>query len=80
MFIKKFVHRRVDGSSSTYLVMVRSYRQGKQVYQQELCRLGKLEDLQASGQLDRLIQGLARLSQRRWVIADEIASPPEKSP
>lgn len=80
MFVRKYIRRKADGTTDTYLLVVRTYRQGKKVYQQQLCRLGKLEELKASGQLDRLIQGLARFSQRRWVMGDEASSPPERLP
>ncbi len=80
MFVRKYVSRRADGTVDTYLGLAYTYRQGDKVYQQRLCRLGKLDELQAGGQLDRLIQGLAQFSRRRWVIADEIPSRTEKSP
>ena len=80
MFIRKYLKRRADGTTDTYLLIARTYRQGKKVYQQQICRLGKLEELQSSGQLDKLIQGLARFSQRRWTTADAISSSVEKSP
>ena len=80
MFVRKYLSRRADGSVATYLLIARTYRQGEKVYQQQICRLGRLDELQASGQLDRLIQGLARFSQRRWIMAGEIPSRPEKSP
>lgn len=80
MFIRKYVRRRADGSSDTHLAIARTYRQGKRVYQQEVCRLGRLEELQASGQINRLIQGLARFSQRRWVMGDETSSLPQRLP
>lgn len=60
----------------TNLALACTYRRGKQVLQRELCRLGNLEELQASGQLDRLIQSLARFSRRRWVMAGETGVPP----
>ena len=63
---------------STYLGIVRTYYQGGKVYQQRLCHLGSLDQLLEKGEIDRLIEGLARFSQKRWVIADEIT--PSKSP
>lgn len=80
MFVRKYVRRRADDSSETFLAIARTHRQGKKVYQQELCRLGKLEELQTSGQLDRLIRGLAQVSRQRWVMVDEVAPEPGKLP
>lgn len=80
MFVRKFIRRRANGTVDTYLVLARTYRQGKKIYQQELCRLGKLEELQTSGQLDRLIRGLAQFSRQRWVMVDEVTPEPDKLP
>ena len=53
-----------------YLQIVSSHRQGKQVRQQVLATLGRLEGLQASGQLDRLLRSGARFGQQMaWVDA-----------
>lgn len=80
MFIRKYVRRRADGTVDTRLVIARTYREGKKVYQEDVCRLGKLEELQASGQLDKLIQGLAQFSRQRWVSVGVVASGSETLP
>gem|GEM_PF-3575231 len=74
MFVRKWTSRRADGSSCIYLGLACTYRQGGKVYQQHLCHLGRLDQLVEKGKIDRLIQGLARFSQKRWVIADEAPS------
>ncbi|MBI4330408.1 MAG: hypothetical protein HY673_03900 [Chloroflexi bacterium] len=80
MFVRKFTRRRADGSTYAYLVMARTYREGKRVHQEEVCRLGNLDELQVDGQLDRLIRSLARFSRQRWVVADETGIPQVRTP
>lgn len=77
MFIRKYVHRKSDGSSDVYLAIAHTFREGEKVCQKEVCRLGRLDQLQESGQLDRLIEGLVRFSKRQWVVADEITPTPD---
>ncbi len=52
----------------TYLQIAESYRDGGKVRQRVLTTLGRLDILQASGQLDRLIASGARYSERLAVI------------
>ena len=72
MYVRRWVNHRADGTTCTYVGIVTSYRQGKKVYQKPVCQLGKLDRLQKTGQIDKLIQGLARFSRKRWVVADEL--------
>ncbi len=74
MFVRKWIWKKADGGTSTYLGIVRTYYQGGKVYQQRLCHLGRLDRLLEKGEIDRLIEGLARFSRKRWVIANEIPS------
>ncbi len=74
MFVRKWIWKKADGGTSTYLGIVRTYYQGGKVYQQRLCHLGSLDQLLERGEIDRLIEGLARFSRKRWVIANEIPS------
>lgn len=71
MFVRKWVWKRANGGTSIYLGIVRTYNQGGKVYQQRLCHLGSLDQLQEKGQIDKLIEGLARFSRKRWVVANE---------
>ena len=71
MFAREHRTRKADGTVHIYLGIARSFRRGTQVQQEQVCRLGRLEHLQTSGQLDRLIRSLARYSRHRWVMMKE---------
>src|SRR5918994_1232877 len=57
-----------DGQRYEYLQIVRSVRDGSRVRQELVASLGRRDLLVATGQLDRLVQALARLSTRLKVI------------
>ena len=59
-----------DGSTRSYLQLVRGYRKNGKVRQELICSLGRLDVLQASGGLDRLVASLAQHSERCWVDAE----------
>ncbi len=59
-----------DGSTRYYLQLVESHRQNGKVQQKLICSIGRLDILQTSGGLDRLITSLARHSERCWVEAE----------
>ncbi|MEW9671319.1 IS1634 family transposase [Ammoniphilus sp. 3BR4] len=64
MYIKVNKQKNKDGSLRQYIQVARSFRVNKkQVRQETLCTLGRLEDLQ-EGDLDTLIEGLAKFSDR----------------
>ena len=46
--------------------IVESRRDGDQVRQQVIATLGRFEDLQASGQLERLVRSGARFVAKAW--------------
>jgi hypothetical protein len=48
--------RRKTSAGRAYLQIVESRRAGDQVRQQVIATLGRFEDLQASGQLERLLR------------------------
>ena len=52
--------RRKTSVGRAYLQIVESRRDGDQVRQQVIATLGRFEDLQASGQLERLVRSGAR--------------------
>ena len=56
-----------------YLQIARSHRAGKTVRQQTLLSLGRLDVLQASGQLDALLRSGLRLCERLAVIDAQAA-------
>jgi hypothetical protein len=57
-----------DGRSYEYLQIVRSVRDGARVRQELVATLGRRDLLVATGQLDRLVQALARFSTRLRVV------------
>ncbi len=69
--------RTKSSSHYTYLQLVEGFRQGKKVRQRVIATLGRLDQLQASGALDRLLQSGARLSEHSAVLS---ALPPPDDP
>ena len=73
-----FISTQSNGSR-TYLLIVDNQRVDGKVMQRVLFRLGRLDQLLASGQLDSLIQSLGRFSEKLSVLgahARVTASPP----
>jgi transposase len=62
-----FVRTQTNGSR-TYLLIVDNVRVDGKVKQRVLHRLGRLDELRASGQLDVLIQSLSRFSEKLAVL------------
>ncbi|MBC7856956.1 MAG: IS1634 family transposase [Pirellulaceae bacterium] len=62
-----FVRTQTNGSR-TYLLIVDNVRVDGKVRQRVLLRLGRLDELLASGQLDSLIQSLGRFSEKLAVL------------
>jgi hypothetical protein len=58
--------RRKTSAGRAYLQIVESRRDGDQVRQQVTATLGRYDKLQASGQLERLLQSGARFAPRPW--------------
>jgi hypothetical protein len=61
--------RRKTSAGRGYLRIVESRREGDQVRQQVIATLGRFEDLQVSGQLDRLLRSGARFSGNAMVLS-----------
>ena len=61
--------RRKTSAGRAYLQIVESRREGNQVRQQVIATLGRFEDLQASGQLERLLRSGARFSAKAMVLS-----------
>ena len=80
MFAREHRTRKADGTVHIYLGLARSFRRGTQVHQEQICRLGRLDRLQASGQIDRLIRSLARYSRHRWEMRKETPSDDAETP
>jgi len=66
MFVRTKVFRNKDGSTRTYLQIVKGERVGGKVRQKVVANLGRLEHLEKGG-LDRLVEGLARFSRYQLV-------------
>jgi hypothetical protein len=62
-----FVRTQTNGPR-TYLILVENQRVNGQVRQRILCRLGRLDQLLASGQLDALLQSLGRFSDKYAIL------------
>ena len=61
--------RTKSNGKRTYLQLVQSKRSGSKVRQQVIATLGRLDKLQASGALDRLLSSGARLSEYTAVLS-----------
>src|ERR1700674_612524 len=61
--------RRKTSGGRAYLEIVESRRDGDQVRQQVIATLGRYEELQASGQLERLLRSGARFAVKAMVLA-----------
>lgn len=62
-----FIRSQTNGNR-TYLLVVDNQRVNGKVRQRVLCRLGRLDDLLASGQLDALLHSLGRFSDKYTVL------------
>ena len=60
--------RRKQSQGRVYLQIVESHRSGDAVRQRVIATLGRLDELQASGQLDRLLRSGARFVQQAMVL------------
>jgi len=61
--------RRKTSAGRAYLQIVESRRDGDQVRQQVIATLGRFEELQASGQLERLVRSGARFASKAMVLS-----------
>ena len=61
--------RRKTSAGRAYLQIVESRRDGDQVRQQVIATLGRFEELQASGQLERLVRSGARFAAKAMVLS-----------
>ncbi|QJA05971.1 IS1634 family transposase [Thermosulfurimonas marina] len=68
MYIRTKTFKNKDGSTRTYLYIVEGKRVNGKVRQRIVANLGRLEKLQ-EGELDKLIEGLAKFSRRQWIEA-----------
>jgi hypothetical protein len=73
MLVRLQVCRNKDGTTRSYLHLLRSRRVNGKTRQELVCTLGRLDILQSSGSLDRVIEGLARYSEKQWVQMQALA-------
>ena len=71
--------RRKTSAGRAYLQIVESRREGEQVRQQVIATLGRFEDLQASGQLERLLRSGARFAAKAMVLSAVTTMPRSRS-
>jgi transposase len=67
MFIRQFIRHNKDGSARIYLYLCRNYMASSKERQELIAKLGRIDVLQESGAVDRLIASLVRYSERCWV-------------
>src|SRR4030065_2228667 len=69
--------RKKDKTFRQYLQIVETYREGGKVKQRILLSLGRVDELRASGELDRMAEALARLTERQKIVdlAKELVAP-----
>jgi hypothetical protein len=72
MYVRTKRFRRPDGSELVYLDLVESYRVDGKVRQKTIAHLGRLDQLELDGGVDRLMQGLARYSHEQWVRSEAL--------
>ena len=65
--------RKKTSGGRAYLQIVESRREGAAVRQQVIATLGRVEDLQASGQLERLLRSGARFAAKA-IVVDAVAA------
>ena len=63
-----FIRFNKNSKGSTYVQVLRSYRENGKVRQQVLFTFGRLDVLQATGQLDALVQALSKHALKQQVI------------
>lgn len=61
--------RKKVSEGRVYLQIAESRREGKRVRQRVICTLGRLDELQASGQIERLVRSGARFAEKAMVLS-----------
>src|SRR5262245_60027828 len=71
MYVKRTMVRRGE-TSYVYLRLVEAYREGGKVRHRVVAKLGREDELKASGQLEQLAAGFARLDPPPWGTRREV--------
>lgn len=66
MYTRTKTFTNKDGSTRTYLYIVETVRKQGKIQQNIVANLGRIENMQ-SGELDRLIESLAKFSKKKWI-------------
>ncbi len=76
MYIRTKTFKNKNGTVRTYLYIVEGRRINGKVRQEVVANLGRLEELKR-GELDTLIKGLAKYSQKQWIEAQTCSLDPK---
>lgn len=68
MFLRCLAFSRKDGSQRKYLQIIESYREGGRVRQKIVANLGRLDELIASGTLEKLSEALSRYVEKKELL------------
>lgn len=72
MYMRFHTVRGRQGRAYTYLELAYSERRDGKVRQERVCSLGRVEELQKSGAVDRMMAKLAQVAKQRWVRAESL--------
>jgi hypothetical protein len=72
MYIRFHTIRGRHGQVYTYLELVYTERRNGKVRQERICSLGRVEELQKRGAIDRMIAKLSTAARHRWVRAEAL--------
>ena len=68
MFLRCLAFPRKDGSQRKYLQIVQTYREGGRVRQKIVANLGRLDELIASGTLEKISEALSRYVEKKELL------------
>jgi len=72
MYVRFHTVRGRHNQAYTYLELVYSERRNGKVQQERVCSLGRVEELQKRGAIDRMIAKLSEVARQRWVRAEAL--------
>jgi hypothetical protein len=72
MYIRSHTIKGRHGQVYTYLELVCTERRNGKIRQERVCSLGRVEELQKRGAIDRMIAKLSTAARHRWVRAEAL--------
>jgi hypothetical protein len=72
MYIRSHTIKGRHGQVYTYLELIYTERRNGKVRQERICSLGRVEELQKRGAIDRMIAKLSTAARHRWVQAEAL--------